>query len=417
MRMDNVIQYINDIVNNLDMDEETKGEEISKYYSELNKEDQEKYLVLAQEEFDKNGFSQIDMLDLLICSNIEVQKNNIVNLFNILMSPDLSGNLENKILDVCNLYVDYEYEDNNENYKMEYANWTFNELDDSVKEEKFEEICELVLSAFSNKNNENINEYKINTLCNMFSSMNPEIQEKKIDFFSNLLIDYDKLDVAKSKRFIGDFIKGLDFTLQSEGIEAILQKISKSKRFENSIHEIIENLWFNLDDSVKISCFGKVFEQIPEMNIHESNKKYLINDMFSKIDKNVLKQNMEEIIQQIHIKDIGPYKIDLYSKILDMLENEPDQYNKYTELIMKKLLEEKDESVDLSSKDNFEQSRTLKGVENNEIFNWEYFSQEKRQRILTCIENILKKNADILDNKALFNFYEAISNNFITLER
>ena len=61
--------------------------------------------------------------------------------------------------------------------------------------------------------------------------MNPEIQEKNIDFFSNLLIDYDKLDVAKSKRFIGDFIKGLDFTLQSEGIEAILQKISKRKSF------------------------------------------------------------------------------------------------------------------------------------------------------------------------------------------
>lgn len=412
--MKNVIEDIRNILLQEDLDEADKENRIIQYYKSLTGKEQQEYLFKVQELFDEREFQEIDMADLLCNSKVEVQSQNIINVINKILKPDLSPNMTDKIINACKDVVGYK--DILEIYKLEYVYWIFNELDETVKKDKFEEIFELILREYEEKNNDIINRYKVETLINAFYTMNEEGQKEKIECVSNLVFNYEGISLSERHEDFCRWFERLDDELKVEEIGQIIETVSKNENLKNSMTDFITNLWYDMDDICKIKSFKSVINQIHEIKMDDSNKKFLIEKLFGEIDKKQIIENIDFFVEQIHSINAEFDKSDIYIEILELISDNPELKNKYTDVIINNLYEEKNEELDLSSKEAFETSVVLKKITEDEMWKWDKYSKFRKNNILNCIKQKLKEeNIDLIGNKSLCIFYDAITHNIINL--
>ena len=414
--MKNVINDVREIILRKDLNEEEKEKLILEYYTDLSEEEQQKYLFILQDIFDEEKFKLVDIGDLISNSKVEVQKENIINVFKKIINPNLAKSMEDVLLNICDDYVEYKYKENKENYKLEYISWIFENLDDFVKKEKFEEICELILESYENKNNENINEYKVKTIINFFKALDEDGKKEEIEYLSGKIINYNGINLNECGDDVYELFKSLKEELKFEKIGELIKCASNNERFKNSMSTFIIGLWISMDDITKINSFKSVIDQICELDMDKSNKRVLAEDLFNKFDKKILIENIDLVIEQIHETNTEFDKLEMYSKVLELFDEDTEKYDEYINIILQKVSEEKkDGNIDLSSKQAFERVIILKEMSYDGIWKWKSYSEEKKKKIIKCFTQILEENVDILENSVLYNFYDAITHNIINL--
>ena len=416
--MNNVIEEVKKILLQKDLDEETKGNQIIEYYNDLDEEAQRDNLFELQKLFDKMEFKDIDIIFLLCNSKIQVQKENAIKVISQIIDPNLSQNMTDRILNICDDDLLFFEKDNEENYKLKYIEYTFDSLDGNVKKEIFNEVFKLVLEAYENTNNEIINCFKIKTLINLFSTMEEDFKKEKFEYCCSLIIDYNGISLDESVDIISKLLNKLDNESRIEKIGQIIKDVSNKEVFKHQMSVFIINLWIEIDDEFRIECFRNVINQIYEIKMDDSNKKVLIEKLFDKIDKKILVENIDFFIEQVHCINNGFDKSNIYINLLDMFDENLELKDKYTYIIMEKLSEEKNDRFDLSSKESFEKSIIPQYLSEDEIWKWDKYNRAKKDRILNYIKQMLKEeNINLLDSKPLCTFYDAITHNIIKLSK
>ena len=299
--MKNVINDVREIILREDLNEEEKGKLILEYYTDLSEEEQQKYLFMLQDLFEENEdkIKLIDITDLIPSLKIKVQKENIINILKRFFFPNISKHTE----DIVRKVFGKEYINNLENLLLKYQiGDLIAELDDSVKKEKFEEICELILESYKDKNNENINKNKVKTIIHFYFSLDEDGKKEKFEYLSNLIINYKGINSNEYK---------IDLSSKEAFERAILLK----EMSEDGIAG-----WGEVNEAKKKEILKFLTQILEEENV-DILENSVLYDFYDAITHNII--NLTEEESKI---------IEAYNKIICSLENS-ERLQEYDKII------------------------------------------------------------------------------------